>query len=198
MDETIHDGQFSHVSRELGVDPADGQTVVARFGQYGPYVQKGEGENRQFASLGRGQLIETLTLEEALKLFELPRTVGQLDGEDVVAMKGKFGPYLRHAGKNYSLPRGTDPLKVTLEECTRIIAQEAAGAQAQTAPLLSFADGAITVLQGRYGPYIKYDGSNYRIPKGTEVETLTEEACLALVQSNGPTRRTGRRTFRKR
>ncbi|MBQ9476575.1 MAG: type I DNA topoisomerase [Bacteroidales bacterium] len=197
VDETIHDGQFSHVSRELGVDPADGQTVVARFGQYGPYVQKGEGENRQFASLGRGQLIETLTLEEALKLFELPRTVGQLDGEDVVAMKGKFGPYLRHAGKNYSLPRGTDPLKVTLEECTRIIAQEAAGAQAQTAPLLSFADGAITVLQGRYGPYIKSDGSNYKIPKGTDPATLTEQACRDIIAGTQPTASRFRR-FKKK
>ena len=197
VDETIHDGQFSHVSRELGVDPADGQVVVARFGQYGPYVQKGEGETRQFASLGRGQLIETLTLEDALKLFELPRTVGQIDGEDVVAMKGKFGPYLRHAGKNYSLPRSTDPLKVSLEECARIIAQEAAGPQAPATPLLSFADGEITVLQGRYGPYIKAGGSNYRIPKGTDPAKLTEQACRDIIAGTQPTASRFKR-FRKK
>ena len=187
VDETIHDGQFSHVSRELGVDPADGQIVVARFGQYGPYVQKGEGESRQYASLGRGQLIETLTLEDALKLFELPRTVGSLNGADVVAMKGKFGPYLRHDGKNYSLPRGTDPLKITLEECARIIAKDADQQAVAPAPLQSFAGGEITVLQGRYGPYIKSNGSNYRIPKGTDPATLTEQACRDIIAGSQPT-----------
>ena len=104
----------SKVSRELGKDPSDGQPVVAKFGQYGPYIQKGEGENRQFAHLAPGQLIESITLEEALKLFLLPRKVGSYNGIDIIATKGKFGPYLKYGDKNTSLPRGKDPLTVTL------------------------------------------------------------------------------------
>ena len=106
----------SKVSRELGVDPSDGQPLIAKFGQYGPYIQKGEGEHRQFAHLAPGQLIESITLEDALKLFLLPRKVGTYNGIDIIATKGKFGPYLKYGDKNTSLPRGKDPLTVTLEE----------------------------------------------------------------------------------
>ena len=111
----------SRVSRELGKDPSDGQPIVAKFGQYGPYIQKGEGENRQFAHLAPGQLIESITLEEALRLFLLPRKVGSYNGIDIIATKGKFGPYLKYGDKNTSLPRGKDPLTVTLEECISLI-----------------------------------------------------------------------------
>ena len=96
VEETLSSREYSNVSRELGTDPKDGQPLVARFGQYGPYVQKGEGDNKQYASLAPGQLIESITLEEALKLFELPRNVGQYNGIDIICTTGRFGPYIKY------------------------------------------------------------------------------------------------------
>ena len=122
VQETLSNKEYNNISRELGVDPKDGQVLIARFGQYGPYVQKGDGEQKQYASLAPGQLIESITLEEALKLFELPRTVGQYNGIDIVCTKGRFGPYIKYGDKNISLPRGTDPTTLTEDKCKEIIA----------------------------------------------------------------------------
>ena len=192
VEEVLGDRQYSKVSREIGVDPADGQMIVARFGQYGPYVQKGEGENRQFASLDKGQLIETITLEDALKLFRLPRRVGSYEDSDIVAMKGRFGPYIKHGDSIISLPRGADPLKVSLDECIRIIEEDRKKVPVN-AVLAEFAGSGISVLNGRYGPYIKKDGANYRIPKGTDASTLTEDACMAIINNSKPSEK----SFRK-
>ena len=182
----------SRVSRELGKDPSDGQPIVAKFGQYGPYIQKGEGENRQFAHLAPGQLIESITLEEALRLFLLPRKVGSYNGIDIIATKGKFGPYLKYGDKNTSLPRGKDPLTVTLEECISLIDSIGNKAAANT-PLLEFKDSDIQVINGRYGPYIKHDGKNFKIPKGTDAATLTEERCKEIISSSEPSKKGFRR-----
>ena len=182
----------SKVSRELGKDPSDGQPIVAKFGQYGPYIQKGEGENRQFAHLAPGQLIESITLEEALRLFLLPRKVGSYNGIDIIATKGKFGPYLKYGDKNTSLPRGKDPLTVTLEECISLIDSIGNKAAANT-PLLEFKDSDIQVINGRYGPYIKHDGKNFKIPKGTDAATLTEERCKEIISSSEPSKKGFRR-----
>ena len=178
----------SRVSRELGKDPSDGQPIVAKFGQYGPYIQKGEGENRQFAHLAPGQLIESITLEEALRLFLLPRKVGSYNGIDIIATKGKFGPYLKYGDKNTSLPRGKDPLTVTLEECISLIDSIGNKAAANT-PLLEFKESDIQVINGRYGPYIKHDGKNFKIPKGTDAATLTEERCKEIISSSEPSKK---------
>ncbi|MBQ9399428.1 MAG: type I DNA topoisomerase [Bacteroidales bacterium] len=187
VDNVIHNGQFSHVTRELGVDPADGQMLVAKFGQYGPFVQKGDGDNKQYASLAKGQLIETLTLEDAIKLFEFPKTIGQLEGEDVIVTKGRFGPYIRYAGKNYSLPRNVNPGTVSLKECEDIIKagehQEAAAAN----NIAEFKDSDIVIVNGRYGPYIKHAGSNYKLPKGADAASLTEEDCKKIIAEGKPT-----------
>ena len=192
VEEVLGDKQYSKVSREIGIDPSDGQMVVARFGQYGPYVQKGEGENRQFASLDKGQLIETITLEDALKLFRLPRKVGSFEGMDIVAMKGRFGPYIKHGDSIVSLPRGVDPLKVSLEECVRLLEEEKKKTPVN-ATLTEFATSGISILNGRYGPYIKKDGTNYRIPKGTDASKLTEADCLAIINNSKPAGKTYRR-----
>ena len=174
---------YDKVERLLGNDPATGEPLMARFGRFGAYIQKGDGENRQFASLGKGQLIETITLEEALKLFQLPRTVGQYQGMDIVATKGRFGPYIKWDGKNYTLPKGTDPLKAGLEECIQIITS-----QGSASPVIAeFDGGRIQILKGLYGPYIKADGVNYRIPRGTDASTLTEQACKDLIASSAST-----------
>ena len=191
VSETMNNREYSHVSRELGVDPNDGQPLVARFGQYGPYIQKGDGENRQYASLGQGQLIESITLEEALKLFELPRTVGQHEGIDIICTKGRFGPYLKYGDRNISLPKKTDPLKVDLETCIRLI--EESGTKKEKSVIAEYQDSDIQVLEGAYGPYIKHNGSNYRIPKGTDAASLTEEKCKEIISSSEPTGRKKRR-----
>ena len=191
VQDTLSNKEYSNVSRELGVDPKDGQPLVARFGQYGPYVQKGDGDNKQYASLGTGQLIESITLEEALKLFELPRTVGQHNGIDIICTKGRFGPYMKYGDKNVSLPRGTDPLKVDFETCVKLI-EESLNKKAGGV-IAEYTDSDIQVIDGTYGPYIKHAGNNYRIPKGTDPSTLTEEKCKEIIESSEPTGRKKRR-----
>lgn len=194
VEETLHDGQYSRVERELGTDPSDGKPVIAKYGQFGPYVQKGEGEGRQCASLSKGQLIENITLEEALSLFKLPRVVGEVDGQTVTVLKGRFGPYLKFGDKNISLPRGADPMSVSLADCEAVIRNAAATAS----PVISeFKDSDISVLNGRYGPYIKHAGNNYKIPKGTDAAALTEDDCKRIIAEGSPTSSSRTRRFKK-
>ena len=188
---TLSNREYSNVNRELGVDPKDGQMLVAKFGQYGAYVQKGDGETKQFASLAPGQLIESITLEEALKLFELPRTVGQHNGIDIICTKGRFGPYLKYGDKNIALPRGTDPLKVDLATCTSLIEESINNARGGV--LAEYTDSDIQVLNGSYGPYIKHAGKNYRLPKGSDAQSLTEEQCKEIIANSEPTGRKKKR-----
>ena len=173
----------NRLTREIGIAP-DGEKVIATFGKFGAYVQKGQGPNRQSASLAKGQLIETLTLEEALNLLELPRKVGEIDGVDVIATKGKFGPYLKYGEKNVKLPRGADPLTVTIDQCRELIDQAVAQ---PAAPAVIAEFGDIRILNGHYGPYIKQGESNYKIPRGSKAETLTEEDCKAIIANTQPT-----------
>ena len=182
----------SSASRELGLAP-DGQMLVARFGQYGAYVQKGDGDSKQYASLAQGQLIESITLEEALKLFELPRTVGQHNGIDIICTKGRFGPYIKYGDRNVSLPRGTDPLKIDLDSCIRLIDESAS--KTTGGIIAEYQESDIQVIDGAYGPYIKHAGSNYKIPKGTDPAALTEEKCKEIIAASEPT---GRRSRRRR
>ena len=191
VQETMSSREYSNVSRELGTDPSDGQLLVARFGQYGPYVQKGDGDKKQYASLAPGQLIESITLEEALKLFALPRIVGQLDGTDIICTKGRFGPYIKYGDKNVSLPRGTDPLKVDLQTCIKLIADSMNNTKGGI--IVEYKDSNIQVIDGNYGPYIKHAGSNYKIPKGIDASSLTEDKCKEIISSSEPTGRKKRR-----
>ena len=194
VEETLSSKEYSNVSRELGPDPADGQMLVAKFGKYGSYIQKGEGENRQFASLAPGQLIESITLEDALKLFSLPRVVGQYNGVDIIATKGRFGPYLKYGDRNVSLPKGTDPVRVELEKCIEIINNS--DTRQEKKVIAEFKGGEIQVIAGNYGPYIKAEGGNYRIPKGMDAEALTEADCVKIVETETPTGRSKRRRTR--
>ena len=180
----------SAANRELGTAP-DGQLLVARFSQYGAYVQKGDGDNKQYASLAPGQLIESITLEEALKLFELPRTVGQYEGIDIICTKGRFGPYIKYGDKNVALPRGTDPLKVDLNTCIKLINDSLNNSKGGV--IAEYQSSDIQVINGSYGPYIKHAGQNYKIPKGTDAQTLTEEQCKEIIASSEPTARRKRR-----
>lgn len=194
VDEVLHDGNYSHVSKELGTD-SEGNKITAKFGKFGPYIQKGEGEKAQYASLGKDQLIENITLEDALKMFQLPRTVGKYNGVEVIALKGRFGPFLKYGDRNFSIPRGKDPLKITLDECSGII-EEGLNKSAANSVMAEYKDSDIQVINGRYGPYIKHAGSNYKIPKETDAATLTEAACLEIINNSKPTEK-GRRHFKK-
>ena len=191
VEKTLNDGQYSHISKEIGTDPKDGKLIVAKYGQYGPYVQKGEGDDRQFASLAPGQLIESITLEDALKLFELPRNVGKHNGIDIICTKGRFGPYIKYGDKNISLPRNSDPLKIDLESCIQLIEQ--AAAKQPNAIIATFEESDIQVIDGNYGPYIKHAGRNYKIPKGTDASSLSEEACKEIISTSQPTGRKQRK-----
>ena len=170
--------------RILGNDPKTGRTVKARIGRYGPMVEieAPEGEKSRFASLKKGQLIESITLEEALELFALPREVGELDGEKLVVGLGKYGPYVRYGKSFASLPKGDDPYTLTHDRAVEIVREHQAAAAAANTPLKSFPeDPDMLVKNGRYGAYIAYKGKNYRIPKGVKPEELTLEACLKIV-----------------
>ena len=191
VETTLNNREYSNVSRELGVDPKDGKPLVAKFGQYGAYVQKGEGDDRTFASLAPGQLIESITLEQALKLFELPRKVGEYKGIEIICTKGRFGPYMKYGDRNISLPRGTDPISIDLEKCTALIEQSLN--KAENNIIHDFTASGIQVIDGNYGPYIKCSGSNYRIPKGTDASGLTEEACKEIIANSEPTGRKRRK-----
>lgn len=194
VDEVLHDGNYSHVSKELGTD-SEGNKITAKFGKFGPYIQKGEGEKAQYASLGKDQLIENITLEDALKMFQLPRTVGEYNGVEVIALKGRFGPFLKYGDRNFSIPRGKDPLKITLDECAAII-EDGLSKTVANSVMAEYKDSDIQVINGRYGPYIKHAGSNYKIPKETDAATLTEAACLEIINNSKPTEK-GRRHFKK-
>lgn len=174
-------------SRILGDDPKTGKPVIARLGRYGPLVQIGEtsedeeAEKPQFASLRKGQFIESMTLEEALELFKLPRTLGTFEDKTVVAAIGRFGPYLRHDGKFVSLGKEYDPHTVDEETAIELIlAKRKADAEKH---IKSFDENAdVQVLNGRWGPYIKVGRKNVKIPKDTEPESLTLEQCLELAE----------------
>ena len=173
-------------SREIGIDPESGKPVVAKLGRFGAMVQIGEyeegsEEKPRFASLRSGQFIENITLEEALELFKLPRVVGQYEDNEIVAAIGKFGPYIRHDGKFVSLGKELDPLQVTLEQSIELIeAKRKADAEKF---IKSFdEDPNVQVLNGRWGPYIKFGRKNVKIPKDKEPTALTYAECVELAE----------------
>ena len=173
--------------RILGTDPKTGHAVKARIGRYGPMVEieGAEGEKSRFASLKKGQLIESITLDEALELFALPRTLGELDGETLTVGIGKYGAYVRYGKSFASLGKGDDPYTLTYERAVEIVRAHQAAAAAANTPLRSFPeDPDMLVKNGRYGAYIAYKGKNYRLPKGAKPETLTLDDCLKIVSSS--------------
>ena len=193
--ETLADKTYSHrEDRFLGNDD-QGRPVVAKYGQYGPYVQIGEGENRMSASLSQGQLMESITLEDALKLFLLPRKVGTYEGIDIIATKGRFGPYIKYGDKNVSLPRGCKAESVSLEKCIEVI--RSAAEKPAEGPMKEF-PGGLQIINGKYGPYLKKDGVNYKIPKGTDAAALTESDCLQIIAQAGSAPLKGRRFSKKK
>ncbi|MEG2613494.1 MAG: topoisomerase C-terminal repeat-containing protein, partial [Alistipes sp.] len=177
----------SNMAHILGNDPKTGRIVKARIGRYGPMVEieGAEGEKGHFASLKKGQLIESITLEEALELFALPRNLGQLDGEDLMVGIGKYGAYVRYGKAFASLAKTDDPYKITYERAVELVHEHKTAATIAATPLRSFEENPdMVVKNGRYGPYIACKGKNYRLPKGATPETLTLEECLKIVASS--------------
>ena len=172
--------------RQLGNDPKTGKPVFVKIGRFGPVVQIGvaeDDEKPQFAQLPSDKSMEMLTLDEALELFKLPRTVGDYEGAPVVIGTGRFGPYILHQKKYTSLPKGSDPMTVTLEEAVKLIDEKRS--QDNQKHLKMFPnDMKLEVLNGRYGPYLAYDGKNYRLPKAmhAKVAELTYEECMEVIE----------------
>ena len=181
VDSSLETAQSTKAERILGNDPKTGKQVSARIGRFGPMVQLGENDdpNKKYSSLKQEQLIETLTLDEALKLFELPRMVGEYEGKEIVASTGKFGPYLRHDSKFISMKKNVDdPYTITIKRAIELIEEKRKKDSEKS--IAKFGD--IEVLNGFYGPYIAYDGKNYKIPKKQDPKMLTKEDCFALIE----------------
>jgi DNA topoisomerase I len=175
--------------RELGVEPATGKPVFVKIGRFGPVVQIGTAEDEdkpRFSQLPSDKSMETITLDEALELFKLPRTVGQFEGTDVVIGAGRFGPYVLHNKKYVSLPKDENPMTITLDAAINLI-QKKRLQEAQRHLKTFEEDANIEVMNGRYGPYIAYNGKNYRMPKALheKASELTYEQCMDIV-NNAP------------
>ena len=170
--------------RVLGTDPKSGRPVSVKIGRFGPLVQIGTPEDTEkplFASLLKGQSMSTITLEEALKLFDLPRTLGDFEGKTVVVGIGRFGPYIRHDGKYVSLPKEFTPQGVSLEDAIMLI-QQKREQESQRFIKKFDEDDELELLNGRFGPYIAYKKKNYKLPKGSEPASLTFADCMKIVE----------------
>lgn len=180
----------------LGVDPKTGENVFVKIGRYGPMVQLGNTDTEQkpkFASLKKGQSIDTISLEEALELFQLPRKLGTHDSEEVVVATGKFGPYIRYKSQFFSLPTTDDPLSVTLDRAIDIIIEKQKQESQRLLKEFSVDDLRIQVLNGRYGAYISCNKQNFKIPKGKDPKSLTLEDCKKILAETEPSKSKSKR-----
>lgn len=189
--------------RLLGTDPVSGKPVSVKIGRFGPVVQIGmveDEEKPRFAQLKKEYSMETITLEQALELFKLPRTLGELEGKTVTVGAGRFGPYVRYDNQYVSIPKTMDPLTISLEEAEELIK---AKKEAEAKKVIKTFDEEpeLQILNGRYGPYISYKKENYKIPKTVEAADLTLEACFSVIklqQEKGSGRKTTRSTAKKK
>ncbi len=203
VESTIQTADKATGERELGVHPVSGKKISVRIGRYGPFVQVGENatdaepEKPLYASLRSGQSIETISIEDALELFKLPKKVGLFEEKDMTVAIGKFGPYIRHNSAFYSLPKGIDPLDVTEEQAIELILEK----RKKDAEKLIKAfdeDPTVKILNGRWGPYIEFGKLNVKIPKGKEPLELTFEECKALAAIAEKEPKKGAKKFAKK
>ena len=195
IEQTQKTSHRSSGERLIGVDPKSGKNVYAKIGRYGTLVQIGDTNNEEkpkFASMKKGQSIETITLNEALSLFCLPRNVGKYDGSDVIVSIGKFGPYVRLGNKFYSLSKSDDPYEVDLERCIKIIeekrkeeAKKEKNKDLYPYTIGTYEDNPVQANDGKYGPYLTYRGENFRLPKDCEPIKITLEEALEIIKNGG-------------
>ena len=193
--------------RSLGRDPKTGLDVVVKIGRFGAVAQIGNAnqtDKPRFARLHPNQSIETITLEEALDLFQLPRTLGELEGEPITIGTGRFGPYIQHQKQYVSIPKEYDPLTITLEEACELIKQKQ-DEEAQRVLQTFDKEPELQVINGRFGPYLQYKGANYHLSKADQkrARELTLEECMQVISSQSEKQpktqaRTTRRTYTKR
>ena len=170
--------------RILGVDPVSGKPVSVKIGRYGPIIQIGSVEDEEkpkFAQLPKGMALETITLEEALECFKLPRTLGDFEEKTVTVGVGRFGPYVRHNNAFVSIPKGTDPMSITLEDAIALIQGKREAAENKVIKTFEDEPG-LQILNGRYGPYIAFEKKNYKIPENIEPKDLSKDACFKVIE----------------
>ncbi len=198
VENTLQKSEKFSGERPLGKDPGTGKEIIVRLGRFGPMVQIGNAEDSEkpvFASLRKDQSIETITLEEALDLFKLPRKVGLFENKEIVAATGRFGPYLRHDAKFYSLPKTDDPLTVDLERAIKVI-EEKRIKDLQKIIKEFPENNDVKILKGRWGAYLASGGNNYKLPKDKEPAQLTLQECLIIIKEGTSTQKS--RTTRKK
>jgi len=195
VESTMDNAERASGERELGIDPKSGKKVIARMGRYGPMVQIGaqdDPDKPRYAKI-RGDLsIETITLEEALPLFKFPRNIGTHEGDDVLINEGRFGPYVLNNKKFYSLKKEQDPMSITLDEALVLIAEK------QSSVIKEFKEGGVTVLNGRWGPYVKSGKLNAKIPQGSDPAKLSLEDCMELLEKAKDAPKRGFTRFKKK
>ncbi|MFB9844626.1 type I DNA topoisomerase [Mucilaginibacter ginsenosidivorans] len=201
VENTIETADKATGERELGIHPENGKKVSVRIGRFGPFVQVGDSEGDEkplYASLRAGQSIETITMDEALELFKLPKKVGMFEDKDMTVAIGKFGPYIRHNGSFYSLPKDTDPHDVTEDQAVDIIVDKRKRDAERV--IKTFAEDAdVKVLNGRWGPYIEFGKQNVKIPKDKDPQALTYEECKALADAEAKApKKPGAKRFAKK
>ena len=181
VDNTIETAERIKGERELGIDPQSGKRVVARMARFGPIVQIGESndeEKPRFAGLRRGQSIETITYEEAMQLFELPKTLGEQDGQEISVNLGRFGPYIKFGEQNISMPRGEDPFSLTMERALELIEEK----QKADAPIAHYDNKPVTKGTGRFGPFIKWNDMYINVPRRYDFENLSQANIDELIE----------------
>jgi DNA topoisomerase-1 len=199
VEDTLKNSERQVGERVLGTDPKSGRQVSVKIGRFGPVAQIGTAEEEEkpvFASLRKDQLIKTITLEDALELFKLPRQLGEFEGKEMTVAIGRFGPYIRHDGSFYSLPKTDDPLSVTAERAISIIEEKREAEKNKVIAVLG-EQNEYQVLNGRFGPYFTYEKNNYKIPKSIDPKTLTADKCRELVEQQG-TVKPKKKGFRKK
>jgi DNA topoisomerase-1 len=189
VEDTLENSERATGERELGIHPVSGRKIIARIGRFGPMIQVGDeqvdGEKPQFASLQKDQSITTITLEDALELFKLPRTLGEFEDLVVKANVGRFGPYIQHGKIFVSIPKEESPMSITMERAIELILEKK---EVEANRLIKTFDGRedVQLLNGRYGAYLKIGKDNFKLPKGTEPTILSLDECLVIAE-NQPT-----------
>jgi DNA topoisomerase I len=199
VEKTIEKSEKFSGERLIGQDPKTGKNMYAKIGRYGPIVQIGDTESEEkpkFAALKKGQTLENITLDDALDLFKLPRTIGTYEGEDLVVSTGRFGPYVRHKSRFYSLGKDNDPLSIEAPKAIEIIEKKRKLDKEKTIKVFED-DESVKVLNGRWGPYISINKNNYKIPKDVDPKSLTLKDCMKIAEAAGKNETKGGKKTRK-